>query len=142
MKLTIQFISLVLLFVIFSAVSFAQEINPNSVKKNTAPVVNSLGYITKLKPISYEYKVGEFKQLNLPAGKHFGFIGYDARLVVPSVVSNHHYWYMAGKGDQRAITTPEVDLEKLVPLLVGAIQEQQVQIQELKREVEQFKTSK
>ena len=142
MKFSIQFISTVLLFMVFGTVSFAQEINVSGIKKNTAPLLNSLDYITKLQPISYEYNLGKYKQLNLPAGKHFGFIGNDVRLSVPSAVSNRHYWYVTGKGNQRAITIPEVDLEKLVPLLVGAIQQQQVQIENLKAEVEQFKRSK
>lgn len=142
MKFSIQFITAVLLFMAFSAVSFAQQVNISGIKKNTAPLLNSLDYITKLQPVSYEYNFGEYKQLNLPAGKHFGFIGNDVRLLVPSAVSDRHYWYSTGKGNQRAITIPEVDLEKLVPLLVGAIQQQQAQIEDLKAEVEQFKRSK
>ena len=142
MKFSVQFILSFLLFITFSTVTFAQQVSDNNIKINTAPVANSLDYITKLQPISYEYNRGEYKQLNLPVGKHFGFIAHDAKLIVPSAVSNRHNWYTAGKGSQRTITTSEVDLDKLVPLLVGAIKEQQAQIEELKIEVQQFKRSK
>ena len=142
MKFSVQFILSFILFITFSAITFAQQVSDSSIKINTAPVANSLDYITKLQPISYEYNRGEYKQLNLPVGKHFGFIAHDAKLIVPSAVSNRHNWYTAGKGSQRTITTSEVDLDKLVPLLVGAIKEQQAQIEELKIEVEQFKRSK
>jgi hypothetical protein len=142
MKFSVQFILSFILFITFSAITFAQQVSDSSIKINTAPVANSLDYIIKLQPISYEYNRGQYKQLNLPAGKHFGFIAHDAKLIVPSAVSNRHNWYTAGKGSQRTITTSEVDLDKLVPLLVGAIKEQQAQIEELKIEVEQFKRSK
>ena len=142
MKLSIQFIPSFVLFITFSAAALSQELPSNSIKTKAAPVTNSLDYIIKLQPVSYEYNLDTYKQLNLPAGRHFGFIANDARLIVPSAISNRHYWYTAGKGNQRAVTKPEVDLEKLVPLLVGAIQEQQAQIEELKSEVEQFKKSK
>jgi len=142
MKFSVQFILSFILFVAFSATTFAQQVSDSNIKTNTVPVTNSLSYITQLQPVSYEYNRGEYKQLNLPAGKQYGFIANDAKLVVPSAVSNRHNWYTAGKGSQRTVTTSEVDLEKLVPLLVGAIKEQQAQIEQLKSEIEQFKKSK
>jgi hypothetical protein len=142
MKFPVQFILSFILFVTFSATTFAQQVSDSSIKTNTAPVTNSLDYIIKLQPVSYEYNRGEYKQLSLPAGKQFGFIANDAKLIVPSAVSNRHNWYTAGKGSQRTITTSEVDLEKLVPLLVGAVKEQQAQIENLKQEVQQLKQSR
>ena len=142
MKSCVKFILSSILLVTISTAAFAQKVSDSSIKTNTTPVANSLSYITQLQPVSYEYNRGEYKQLNLPAGKQFGFIANDAKLIVPSAISNRHSWYTAGKGSQRTVTTPEVDLEKLVPLLVGAIKEQQAQIEQLKTEVEQLKKSK
>jgi hypothetical protein len=142
MKSCVKIILSFILFVTFSATTFAQQVSDSSIKTNTAPVTNSLDYIIKLQPVSYEYNRGEYKQLSLPAGKQFGFIANDAKLIVPSAVSNRHNWYTAGKGSQRTITTSEVDLEKLVPLLVGAVKEQQAQIENLKQEVQQLKQSR
>ena len=95
-----------------------------------------------MKPISYSYDQQQFKQLHLPGGTQYGFIAADVKQFLPSVVGARNNWYPAGKGNQRAITTPEVDLQKLVPLLVSAIQEQQVQIEQLKLEVQNLKSSK
>jgi hypothetical protein len=142
MKSCVTIILSSILFATISTATFAQKVSDSSIKTNTAPVANSLSYITQLRPVSYEYNRGEYKQLNLPAGKQFGFIANDAKLIVPSAVSNRHNWYTAGKGTQRTVTTSEVDLEKLVPLLVGAIKEQQAQIEQLKTEVNQLKKSK
>ncbi|WPU92253.1 tail fiber domain-containing protein [Mucilaginibacter sabulilitoris] len=142
MKLPFQFILLFMLFSVVSKATFAQQVNHNTLKINATPIVNSLDYIVKLQPVSYEYDHNGYKQLNLPTGKQFGFTAHDAKLIVPSAVSNRNHWYPAGKGNQRAITTQEVNLEKLVPLLVGAVKEQQAQINDLRTEIEQLKKSK
>jgi hypothetical protein len=142
MKSCVKIILSFILFVTISTATFAQKVSDSSIKTNTTPVANSLSYITQLQPVSYEYNRGEYKQLNLPAGKQYGFIANDAKLIVPSAVSNRHNWYTVGKGSQRTITTTEVDLEKLVPLLVGSVKEQQAEIEKLKIEVEQLKKSR
>lgn len=139
MKFPIQFILSFIMFSVCSKATFAQQLNDSAIKTNTTPITNSLDFITRLQPVSYEYNRSEYKQFNLPAGKQLGFIASDARLVVPSAIGTRNNWYTAGKGSQRTVTTAEVDLEKLVPLLVGAIKEQQVQIEQLKSEVEQLK---
>ncbi|OJW15044.1 MULTISPECIES: tail fiber domain-containing protein [unclassified Mucilaginibacter] len=139
-------VSSILSFVfVVAAVSFkasAQTISDKEIKTGTAPITNSLNYISKLKPISYSYDQAGYKQLNLPGGAQYGFIAADVKQVLPIVVGNKHSWYQAGKGSQRVVTTPEVDLKQLVPLLVSAIQEQQVQIEQLKLEVQQLKSAK
>ncbi|GGH15493.1 hypothetical protein GCM10007352_24290 [Mucilaginibacter phyllosphaerae] len=120
----------------------AQQVSDSSIKTNTSPVTNSLSYITRLQPVTYQYNQSEYRQLNLPAGTQYGFIASDAKQVAPWAITTHNNWYNAGKGNQRAITTAEVDLQKLVPLLVGAIKEQQAEIDKLKHEVQQLKQGK
>ncbi|RYU90150.1 tail fiber domain-containing protein [Mucilaginibacter terrigena] len=141
MKIHIPFI-LFLIIVLSAFTASAQTLSDAQIKTNPAPVSNSLSYINKLQPVTYQYNRDGYKQLNLPSGMQFGFIANDARLVVPSAVRTQNNWYNAGKGGQRALTTTEVDLEKLVPLLVGAVKEQQAQIEQLRAEIEQLKKSK
>lgn len=117
----------------------AQAISDRSLKKNTAPVINSMSYIAQLQPVSYEFNKEQFKQLDLPAGKHFGFMADDVKQVMPWAVSNHNNWFSAGKNSQRSVATAQVDLEKLVPLLVGAVKEQQAEIEKLKEEIRLLK---
>ncbi|RFZ95296.1 tail fiber domain-containing protein [Mucilaginibacter conchicola] len=143
MKSRVPFIlSFMLVVAAFSFKASAQTISDKQIKTSTAPITNSLNYIAQLKPISYSYDQQQYKQLHLPGGTQYGFIAADVKQVLPSVVDAKNNWYPAGKGNQRAITTPEVDLQKLVPLLVSAIQEQQAQIEQLKLEVQQLKASK
>ncbi|MFD0795060.1 tail fiber domain-containing protein [Mucilaginibacter litoreus] len=119
--------------------AFAQTLTHNDLKINTAPVINSLSYISQLTPVSYEYNRSDFKQLHLQSGKQFGFDIAKVKQVLPSVVTEKNSWYTVGKGNQKAVAMPEVDAGKLVPLLVGAIKEQQAQIEQLKAEVQQLK---
>ena len=145
MKFRVQILSsllTVIAFLTINATATAQQINDSDLKKNTAPVSNSLSYITRLQPVTYEYNRQDFKQLNLPAGPQIGFTAENVMQVYPAALSSRNNWYTVGKNQQRAITTSQVDADKLVPLLVGAIKEQQEQIEQLKREVQQLKSGK
>ncbi len=143
MKRSIQFLAaLVAVFTISVFNASAQQITEAQLKKNTTPVSNSLGTIAKLQPVTYEYNTNDVKQLNLPAGKQVGFIADDVKDVTPWAITTRNNWYNAGKNNPRAVSTAEVDLQKLVPLLVGAIQEQQTEIEKLKQEVQSLKKGK
>lgn len=140
MKISVQFILsfiAVLSASIFSA--SAQQMSDAKLKTNTAPLTNSLSYVNRLQPVTYQFNRTQYQQLNLPAGTQYGFIATDAQQVTPWAVTTRNNWYNAGKSNTRALTTPEVDLQKLVPLLVGAIQEQQAQIEQLQQEVQKLK---
>lgn len=142
MKINVQILSSLLTIVslsILTTSAIAQQISDKELKKNTAPAANSLSYIMQLQPVTYEYNQDAFKRLHLPAGTQFGFIAEDLKQVLPSAVSKHSNWFTAGKNNERALTTPQVDLEKLVPLLVGAVKEQQAEIEALKLELQQLK---
>jgi hypothetical protein len=135
------------ILVIISILAFhkpasAQQVKDSELKKNVTPISNSLNYINQLKPVSYEYNQGAYQQLNLPSGKYLGFIADDVKQVLPSAVSEQSNWYARGKNNQRAITTLQTDMEKLVPILVGAVQEQQAEINRLKAELQQLKAGK
>jgi hypothetical protein len=142
MKLSVQILSSLLIIIsiitLTTSVS-AQQISDKDLKKNTTPVTNSLNYIRQLQPVTYQYNQDAFKQLNLPSGTQFGFITDDVKQVFPAAISKHSNWFTAGKNNQRAVTTSQVDLEKLVPLLVGAVKEQQAEIEALKLEVQQLR---
>ena len=120
-------------------VAKAQSVSDKDLKKNIEPVTNSVSTIAKLEPLSYEFDNSKDTRLNLPAGRNYGFIAEDVKQVVPEVVRTSNKWITVGKNNQRAITTTTVDLQELVPLLVGAVKEQQAQIEKLKQEVETLK---
>lgn len=117
----------------------AQQVSDKEIKKNATPVSNSLAALSRLQPVTYEFNREAFKQLNLPGGTQYGFIAEDVKQVLPSAVSTDAKWYTAGKNSQRAVTVSTVDLEKIVPLLVGAVKEQQAEIEKLRAEIQALK---
>jgi hypothetical protein len=116
----------------------AQSVPDNGLIKNQAPVVNALDYINKLKPITYEFNRDKYSQANLPTGSQFGFVAEDVKNVLPGAVSTNNKWYSNGKNNPKAIETNTVDMQQLVPLLVGAIKDQQAEIQQLKNRIVQL----
>ncbi len=132
--------AVVALFLAFNTSSTqAQQISDKEIKKNTTPISNSLAAVTRLEPVTYEFNRDEFKQLNLPGGTHYGFTADNVKQVLPSAVTTDAKWYTAGKNSQRSVTVNSVDLEKIVPLLVGAVKEQQAEIGELRAEIQKLK---
>ncbi|MBE9585560.1 tail fiber domain-containing protein [Mucilaginibacter sp. JRF] len=118
----------------------AQTVSDKQLQKNAEPIKNSLTYINQLEPLKFEFNLDKYKQLNLPAGTQYGFSADDVKLVLPELVKQDNKWYTAGKSNQRALTTGAVDYEKLIPILVGAIKEQQAEINELRAHIQQLKS--
>jgi hypothetical protein len=116
----------------------AQGSPNNGLIKNQAPVVNALDYINKLQPISYEFNREKYSQANLPAGNQFGFVAEDVKNILPGAVNTNNKWYSNGKNNPKAVETNSVDMQQLVPLLVGAIKDQQAEIQQLKTRIIQL----
>ena len=127
--------------VFFVAASFslsAQEVAQNNVK----PVNNSLEKVSKLQPVSFTYDENWAEKLKLSKNTQLGFVGADAKTAVPEIVKVQAKDYVSGKNAYKTATLTKVDYESLIPLLVGSIQEQQKQIDELKRGLQSLKTQK
>ena len=139
-KILLPFIAILLL--VAGTHAIAQNITDHELKKSATPIANSLSYITKLQPVSYQFNRTAYKQLNLPGGTHYGFIADDLKQVLPGAITSDSKWFTAGKNNQRVLTFNKVDVDELVPLLVGAIKEQQTEIEKLKIEIQQLKSRK
>ena len=126
-------------FLFVSSQAFSQQIDDKDLKTNVSPLSGALNYINRLEPVKFEYNTKQFVQLNLPVGEQFGFIGEDVNQVLPALVSYKAKNYSAGKNDNRTAKLKSVNLENYVPLLVSAIKEQQVQIEQLRREIDSLK---
>ena len=121
-----------------AAVTFqvkAQEV----AQTNVQPVNNALAMVTKLEPVTFNYDKPWVEKLKLPSTSQYGFVGTDAKTAVPSVIAVEAKQYPAGKNAFNAATLTKVDYERLLPLLVASIKEQQAQIEELKRELRALK---
>jgi hypothetical protein len=95
-------------------------------KKNIVPLKNSIETIMKLKPVSYEKKNSlSSSDYNL---KENGFIAQELQKVMPTLV-------LEGTDKDKLLS---VNYTAIIPVLTKAIQEQQKQIAELKKMVEQL----
>lgn len=68
----------------------------------------------------------------------YGLDVATTKALLPGVVGTETIWKTQGKNDQHGSNRPAVELEKLVPVLVGALQDQMLRITELEKEVKQL----
>jgi len=101
----------------------AYSTSDKRLKKNIKPINNSLSIINKLKPVSYNWNE-KAKELNPNKDnkKDVGVIAQELEKVLPNLVHNI-YSDEQYKG---------VDYIKLIPYLIGAIQELTIEINKLK----------
>jgi hypothetical protein len=102
-----------------------------SLKRDINPIQSPLNKVLNLKGITYKLKnESSLKSSDPEYDKiHLGFVAQDVEKIVPEVVSTMQDGL---KG---------IDYSKLVPLLVEAIKEQQVQIEKLEQEVENLSST-
>ncbi len=120
------------------------QVSDERFKKDIKPLSGALSKILKLNGVSYQFKTGDELSFlsgtsggvpgdgtssvyNFPEGKQFGVIAQDVEKVLPELVKTNPDGYKM------------VDYVKIVPILVEAIKEQQMMIDELKAEVELLK---
>jgi len=103
-------------------------------KKNVQPLDSGLKEVEQLKPVTFEWKDDTLnrsihgKTVLHPLepsmqGKQIGFVAQDVEKILPSVVVT----------EPNAENTKGMKYSELIPVLVKAIQEQQVEIDELKK---------
>lgn len=117
----------------------AQDISDTEVKKNISAMEDQLQKLMQLQPKNYEYNVNNFKYLKLQKGKQYGFIAEEVEAVFPELVKEKAVSYMYGKNVYRNATIKVVDEDRLIPVLVAALKEQQGEIEKLKAELQDLK---
>ncbi|MBX2924286.1 MAG: tail fiber domain-containing protein [Chitinophagaceae bacterium] len=117
----------------------AQDIPDTEVKKNIAAMEDQLQKLMQLQPKKYEYNINSFKYLKLQKGKQYGFIAEEVEAVFPELVKEKTISYMYGKNAYRNATIKVVDEDRLIPVLVAALKEQQGEIEKLKSELQDLK---
>jgi hypothetical protein len=124
-------------------ISFALTTTAQTVKQTEITSINnSLNTVLKLTPINFSYEKDWATKLKLNTQKQNGFAVEEVEKVAPELVVNQQKTYTAGKNATKTATVPMVDYETLIPLLVGSIKEQQLQIEALKKEIDSLKKSK
>lgn len=102
-----------------------QDVSEQERGNSAVPLENPLEYIMQLEPEAYEQ----------PEGKQHGFRVEEVERILPESIIVKHRRRPAGKNNYRTAAVKEVDLERLVPLLVAAIKEQQAEIELLKKQM-------
>lgn len=97
-------------------------------KKNIQPLGSSLDKIMKLHGVSYDWRTDEFSGRGFAKGKQIGFIGQNVEKVLPEIVHTDSKGYKA------------VSYEKVIPVLVEAMKEQQTTIQDQQKELKEKDT--
>jgi hypothetical protein len=95
-------------------------------KTDIEPFMGALADIMKMQGVRYTWRQNEFPDLNFPEGGQIGVIAQDLEKILPELVFTGPDGYKS------------VSYEKLTPVLIEAIKEQQSQIESLKERLEQI----
>jgi hypothetical protein len=96
-------------------------------KTDIRPLENALSSVMKIAGVTYNWKNSDFPALNFPEGEQIGVIAQEVEKVLPQVVFTGPDGYKS------------VSYEKLTPLLIEAVKEQQKEIDELRMELAEIK---
>ena len=113
-----------------------------SLKRDVTSMDSAVAKLMKLSPKIYYYDTEKYSKLNLPRQKQNGLIAQEVELVFPEIVSTAVEPIVEIK-DGKTIETTEsfkcVNYTALIPVLIKAMQEQQIQIVALENEVNALK---
>ena len=100
-------------------------------KKNITPLSSSLDKILCLNPVSFDWNKDISSYVGLYRINDIGLIAQEVEKIVPEVVSETDLFDVDFK-------VKNVDYTRIVPLLIGSIQEQQKQIEDLRGTVQEL----
>lgn len=117
-------------------------------KKDIKPITNALNLVDQIAPVSYHYNTEAYPGIGLDENRlSYGFIAQDLEQVMPELVKDKLLDLNANKEHTTTVTDSKetgsfkvVNYSLLIPILTQAIKEQQVMIDQLKKEVELLKT--
>lgn len=144
---------------VYSSVQYVTS--DQTLKQNIEDFPDALAVINKLQPKQYQFKTdAKYSPLRLPSGQHYGFMAQDLEKVLPDLVleskldvpvdekTSEPLQRLGADGKDpnshknappslktENFTIKAVNYQELIPILVKAMQEQQVLIEELKSKV-------
>jgi hypothetical protein len=119
-------------FALFATfIAYSQD--THSAKKKIASIDKPVQQLVRLQPGVFEYD-------HKATGRHYGFSVEDIEAVFPELVKTSTQTYMFGKNTYRTRQVKTVDMESLIPILVASVKEQQVQLEQLKQELQVLKS--
>lgn len=103
-------------------------------KKEMLPLSYGLEKIKSLRPISFQWKDTKIDN----SSTHLGFVAQEVQQVLPEVVVDHDWKEIPESQEKTWGKTEKLGMKyaEIIPVLVKAVQEQQVIIEELKAKIE------
>ncbi len=113
-------------------------VSDQNFKHNIQPLDGSLDLLMQLHPKRYLYNTEEFAFLGLPQGEQMGLLAQDVEPVLPHVVHSAVFPEMrdtAGVLVHEAVPLKGIDYTALIPVLIGALQEQNARVDALQAQL-------
>lgn len=95
-------------------------------KQDIETIGNALETLLKLRGVTYNWKQGEYPEMNFDDGKHLGFLAQEVKDLLPGVVLIDDQGYMS------------IDYGRLTPVLVEAMKELKTQNDELRTKTDRI----
>jgi hypothetical protein len=125
-----------LMLCIASSVS-AQKLAEQDLKSNVSKINNSSDQLNSIKAVTFIYNQ-KHSTLKLPSGEQYGFALAEQNMKSP-LWKETAKMVESGKNQTKVIRYDEVNLEKLIPVMVAQIQQQQAEIEQLKSQINSLK---
>lgn len=126
--------------------SSAYYFSDKRLKKDIFKIDNSLTLINKLNPVTYNFDTESTPYIALPREKQYGFISQEVKEILPELtkVAVHPAQYDKKTGKEISPKKEVLGLNYngFIAILTKGIQEQQLQIEALKEELQTLKSGK
>jgi hypothetical protein len=109
------------------SLSGVEHVSDQRYKKNITPVTGALEKLSKLNPVNYDWRKDEFKERGFSDKKQWGFIAQEIEKVMPELVVEAKNGYLS------------LNYNGVIPLLTKAMQEQQTEMENQQKEIDQLK---
>lgn len=109
------------------------QVSDRKFKTNIQDMSSTLAKLMMVQPKTYEMRVNEYPALNFATGTQLGFVAQELETIFPELVENGA---APGINKEDVINYKGVNYIGMVPVLTKAIQEQQVIIDDLKKQNE------
>ncbi len=110
-------------------------------KKDIKIFDNAIDKLMQLSVKSYYFDNEKYGFMNFPIQKQYGIMAQDLEQVFPDMVMNstHNVPNKNGELTDETLELKAVNYDQLIPVLVKAVQEQQQEIEGLKKEIKELK---
>lgn len=111
-------------------------------KKDVKTEESVMQKIMQLRPVSYNYKSDQMKFIQLPQTRQHGFLAEELQEVFPDAVMQVKHPVIENNKMEKTEEFAAINYQALIPVLFKAIQEQQVMIEDLQKQLKELNGKK